>query len=108
MVRRSTVVAVLLITSAGIAGYSVLATQGGVDSRVPNATSQKPAFASQTRAPEAKANVAFEVRTVSVGLDHPWGLAFIPSGRMLVTERPGRLRVVAANGTLSAAVTGLP
>jgi aldose sugar dehydrogenase len=43
-----------------------------------------------------------EVVRIARGLQHPWGLAFLPDGRMLVTERPGRLRIVAADGTLSA------
>lgn len=42
---------------------------------------------------------AFRVVRIVEGLDHPWGLAFLPDGRMLVTERPGRLRVV-KNGAL--------
>lgn len=46
--------------------------------------------------------------TVSGGLEHPWGLAFLPDGRMLVTERPGRLRIVERNGQLGAPLTGLP
>jgi glucose/arabinose dehydrogenase len=79
-----------------------------VDPRPPNATGQTPAVPGQTRAPEAKTNVAFDVVTVAEGLDHPWGLVFLPSGKMLVTERAGRLRVVAKDGTLSPAVTGLP
>jgi glucose/arabinose dehydrogenase len=41
------------------------------------------------------------VDTVARGLEHPWGLTFLPDGRMLVTERPGRLRVVSADGQLS-------
>jgi len=48
------------------------------------------------------------VTTLASGLEHPWGLAFLPDGRMLVTERPGRLRIVAADGTLSRPVAGLP
>lgn len=46
--------------------------------------------------------------TVASGLEHPWGLAFLPEGRFLVTERPGRLRVVEADGTLGQPVAGLP
>jgi aldose sugar dehydrogenase len=48
------------------------------------------------------------VETVAKGLDHPWALAFLPDGRMLVTERPGRLRIVAKDGKLSPALAGVP
>jgi glucose/arabinose dehydrogenase len=48
------------------------------------------------------------VETVAKGLNHPWGLAFLPDGRMLVSERPGRLRVVSADGQLSQPLAGLP
>lgn len=41
-------------------------------------------------------------------LDHPWGMAFLPDGRLLVTERPGRLRVLNTDGELSDAVPGTP
>jgi glucose/arabinose dehydrogenase len=101
---RSIAAVALAVCAAGVKH----AQMGGVDPRPPNAEHQTPVFAGQTRAPERKTNVAFDVVTLSEGLDHPWALAFLPSGKMLVTERPGRLRVVAADGRLSPPVAGLP
>ncbi|WP_343699497.1 PQQ-dependent sugar dehydrogenase [Caulobacter sp.] len=79
-----------------------------VETRVANADSQKPAFAGQTRAPGLNSNTVGQYTTSASGLDHPWGLAFLPTGEILVTERAGRLRVVGKDGQLSPAVTGLP
>jgi glucose/arabinose dehydrogenase len=48
------------------------------------------------------------VETVADGLVHPWGLTFLPDGGMLVTERPGRMRIVGGDGSLSPPLDGLP
>lgn len=83
------------------------AQTGDYNAAPPNNPAQKPAFPGQTRAPYRTTATQFDVVTVARGLDHPWGLAFLPGGRMLVTERPGRLRVLAPDGTLSAPVEGI-
>jgi glucose/arabinose dehydrogenase len=68
-------------------------------------------FLVQAQAPRsptpAPVNGAFSVETVAKGLEHPWSLAFLPDGRMLVTERPGRLRL-AVDGKLSEPLVGVP
>jgi glucose/arabinose dehydrogenase len=48
------------------------------------------------------------VSTVARGLEYPWSLAFMPDGRMLVTERPGRIRIVSPDGKLSKPFAGVP
>lgn len=53
-------------------------------------------------------NVSFELTAMAEGLDHPWSIAFLPGGDMLVTERPGRLRVIRNGQLVQAPVTGLP
>jgi glucose/arabinose dehydrogenase len=104
----------LLILSALLAGCgqppAASAPRPGqpVETRPTEAQGQAPAFPGQTRAPYRTANVAFDVVTVANGLGHPWSLAFLPDGRMLVTERPGRLRIIGRDGTLSAPLSGVP
>ena len=49
-----------------------------------------------------------EVRTIAKGLANPWALAFLPDGKMLVTERPGRMRIVTVEGQISPSLKGVP
>ena len=100
--------ALILAACGGQPSGAQTAAGQPLETRPPNAEGQTPAFPGQTRAPRVSADVAFEVQTVATGLDHPWAMAWLPDGRMLVTERPGRLRLVAKDGTLSAPVAGLP
>ncbi len=79
-----------------------------VETQPANASGQKPAFEGQTRAPGLNSNTVGQYTTVASGLDHPWGLAFLPTGEILVTERAGRLRIVGQDGKLSPAVANLP
>jgi glucose/arabinose dehydrogenase len=68
----------------------------------------RPAFAEQTNAPAPDRASKVKVETIAKGLKNPWGLQFLPDGRMLVTERPGRLRVVAKDGRLGEPIKGVP
>lgn len=61
-----------------------------------------------TNAPAPAEPSKIRVESIAGGLEHPWGLQFLPDGRMLVTERPGRLRIVGKDGKLSAPVAGVP
>ncbi len=64
--------------------------------------------AQQTKAPPPAVHTAVTVETIASGLEHPWGLQFLPDGRMLVSERPGRLRLVSRDGALSPPIAGVP
>ncbi|MGQ7814869.1 PQQ-dependent sugar dehydrogenase [Metapseudomonas furukawaii] len=62
--------------------------------------------AAQDEHPSELGTLTTEV--VASGLEYPWALAFLPDGRMLVTERPGRLRLVTTDGRLSSPISGVP
>ena len=79
-----------------------------LETRKPNAPDQRPAFPGQTRTCGVKSNVAFDVAVLAKGLEHPWAVEPLPGGDLLVTERPGRLRVVSAAGEVGQPIAGLP
>ena len=79
-----------------------------LETRPREAPDQQPASPEQTRACEVVSGVAFEVEVLATGLEHPWAVEPLPGGGFLVTERPGRMRVVSAAGQLGAPITGLP
>jgi glucose/arabinose dehydrogenase len=79
-----------------------------LETRDPEAPNQTPAVPEQARACEDSTNVAFDVVVVAQGLEHPWSVEPLPDGDLLVTERPGRLRIVSADGEIGEPITGLP
>jgi glucose/arabinose dehydrogenase len=79
-----------------------------LETRKPVGEGQKPAFAGQTRAPAVRTHTAVETTVVAHGLNHPWALAFLPNGHMLITEKPGSMRVLTAAGEVGAPVANVP
>lgn len=67
-----------------------------------------PAGASEEPLTIATAQHSFALTRVAGPLEHPWGLDWLPDGRILVSERPGRLRIVDKDGIVSAPIKGLP
>ena len=67
-----------------------------------------PAYAGQTRAPLAPRSTQYEVSEFVTGLTRPWAMAHMPNGNMIVTEVPGRIRIVSADGEVSKPVEGVP
>lgn len=73
-----------------------------------NAPQLEPQSEHQFRACPAPTNVDFEVQVVADGLVHPWAVEPMPDGALLVTERPGRMRVISASGRVGTPIEGVP
>jgi glucose/arabinose dehydrogenase len=95
-------------TTSASTGGSSAAANAPLETRERNGVDFTPAFAGQTRAPGLRSNVTLDVKVVAEGLRGPWAFEFLPDNRILVTERPGDLRIIGTDGKLSAAATGLP
>jgi len=90
-----------------IPDYSTLKEGRPVDTRPPEISGGQPIFPEQTRAPYHK-TAPYKITEITSSLQAPWGLAFLPDGKFLVTEKlPGALRVVASDGAVSPPVKGL-
>lgn len=111
VVKSSLIVAAAMLASACSAASDTASAQNTgaapVETRPANVVSAKPAFAGQTRVSEVKSNVAFDLVTVAEGLDRAWALAFLPDGAKLITQKPGIMLLIRADGT-RADVAGLP
>ena len=90
------------------AGIDAPAQCRPVETRPPNAPGQEPAFPDQTRACALDSEVAFDVTVLAEGLVHPWAVEPLPGGDLLVTERPGRMRIVSASGHVGEPLAGVP
>ena len=95
-----------LLATPAFAGSHVL--DRPVDQGPPNVPEFQPAFPEQTRAPALAEPGEVETEVIASGLEHPWGIAALPDGGYLVTERAGRLRMIGADGTLGPAIAGVP
>ncbi|MBA4850321.1 PQQ-dependent sugar dehydrogenase [Emticicia sp. BO119] len=84
-----------------------ISTAASVETEKPN-TDYKPAFDGQTRIAAVKTQTAFEGTIVTNDLKKPWGIASLPDGRLLITEKEGTMRIAATTGTLSEPITGIP
>jgi len=100
MIRVLPLLLFLACTDANTAEMAQPAQRG-------RSAAQTQTTAPQSTTPSSKA-LPGRVTTYAEGLEHPWALEFLPDGRLLVTERPGRLRIVDRNGRLSAPLGGAP
>src|SRR5262245_57954240 len=77
-------------------------------SAAPDGYAPIPEWAGQTHAPRVAVSVPFDVETFSTGISNGYSIEFVSDGRMLLVERPGRLRIIDRNGQISGPVAGLP
>ncbi len=79
-----------------------------VETQSPISKGQKPAFKGQTRIWGVKTRSKVKITSIAGGLKFPWGLDFMPDGRMIVSEKPGNIRIVSKEGVVGANIQGVP
>ena len=97
---------VVLLVAAGVA-LSACQRPANGSSATPQAAASAQGATSAEHA-NAPAPTTMRVEQIAHGLEHPWAVALLPDGSFLVTERAGRMRRIAADGTLSAPLAGVP
>jgi len=93
--------------NANDAGAAADTTAQPVETREPN-SSYTPAFEGQTRVKGVRTKTPYVARILTADLKKPWGIAILPDGRLLITEKEGTMRIATDDGQLSAPITGLP
>lgn len=78
-----------------------------VETKPPNST-YKPAFPGQTRVAAVKTQAPYEGKVISSDLKSPWGVAVLPDGRLLITQKGGTMRIATTEGQLGGDITGVP
>ena len=79
-----------------------------VGSTAPDGYAPIPEWAGQTRAPRPARTESYELETVVSGIGGGFSFHFLPNGKLIISERPGRIRIATPNGALSQPLTGLP
>ena len=88
--------------------FAVPAWAEPVDQGPKNVPDFQPAWPNQTRAEAVSEGIDLAVDRIATGLVHPWGIAVLPQGGYLVTERSGQLRHITPDGQVSAPISGVP
>lgn len=105
---------VIIFLSCGNNAGQTAAAAGVTDSSgtpvetKPANTTYRPAFAGQTRVAGVKTTTPYQTKLLSTNLKKPWGIAVLPDGRLLITEKEGTFRLATTAGALGAPITGVP
>jgi len=79
-----------------------------VETQSPISKGQKPAFKGQTRIGGVKTQSKIKITLIAGGLKFPWGLDFMPDGRIIISEKPGNIRIVSKEGVVGVNIQGVP
>jgi aldose sugar dehydrogenase len=81
--------------------------EASVETKKPN-SEFKPAFEGQTRIPAVKTTSAYEAKVLTTALKLPWGIAALPDGRFIITEKAGAIKIVSRDGNVGESISGVP